>query len=286
MSPVISPLTPAIGAVVSNLDLSQSLNPSTAGFLNDALAQHGVLFFRGQNLDIGAQIRLTAAFGPVQRLPYVTPMADHPDVIRVLKEADEGGGVFGGDWHQDFSFLETPPRGAILQAIEVPPVGGDTVWTSQISAYRTLPERLKSLLTGQDALHVGKPYGVRWAPPQDTRSGMSIQMSRGDPSADVERAHPTVLRQPKTERHGLFLNPLYVSRLSGLTEDQSRPMLEMIQAHTIRPEHQCRWRWKAGDIAIWDNFFTQHYAINDYFGHRREMWRTTFGGETPQALAA
>jgi taurine dioxygenase len=281
----IHPLTPSIGAEITGLDLS-FVGPNEVVRLKDALARHQVLFFRGQSLGLEHQKDLTAMMGEVQRLPYVEPMAGEPEVIRVLKEADEGGGVFGGDWHTDFSFLETPPAGSILNAREVPPVGGDTLWVSQATAYETLPEALRLLLDGRDAMHVGKPYGAKWAPPVDEQSGASIRMSRGDPSADVERAHPAVLRNPVTGRRALFLNPTYTVRLDGLSEAQSAPVLAQIQAHAIRPEFSCRWRWLAGDVAIWDNLFTQHFAVNDYFGHRREMWRTTFGGPTPRDLAA
>ncbi len=279
------PVTGTIGAEISGCDLAAPLSEDAAARLKDALARHQVLFFRDQSLRLEDQKRLTQGFGPLLRIPYVTPMADHPEVIRVLKEATEGGGVFGGDWHQDFSFLETPPAGSILSAVEVPAFGGDTLWVSQATAWEALPEPLKAVLRGRDAIHVGKPYGVRWAPPMAERSGASIQMSRGDPSADRERRHPAVIRNPVTGREALFLNPLYVLRLEGLTEEQSRPILEAVQKHSIRPEFQCRWRWRAGDVAIWDNLFTQHFAVNDYFGQRREMWRTTFGGPEPRALA-
>ena len=281
----VLPITPAIGAEVCGLDLAKTSSEQAVA-LKQALARHQVLFFRDQSLDLSAQKRLTALLGPVLRLPYVEPMADEPDVIRVLKEADEGGGVFGGDWHTDFSFLDAPPAGSILNAREVPPVGGDTIWASQALAFETLPAALQQLLAGRDAIHVGKPYGVRWVPPVEERSGASIRMSRGDPSADEERRHPAVLKNPVTGRSALFLNPTYTTRLDGFSEAQSAPLLAQIQAHAIRPEFTCRWRWQAGDVAIWDNLFTQHFAVNDYYGHRREMWRTTFGGPNPRDLAA
>jgi taurine dioxygenase len=230
-------------------------------------------------LDIGAQKRLTGAFGPVIRDDYITPMEDDPFVIRVLKEADDEGGTFGGDWHSDLSFLAEPPAGSVLNGVEIPAFGGDTVWASQMAAWEALPEPLQRLLDGRDAIHVGKPYGVKWAPPPGRRSNVS--MRRGDPAADAERRHPAVFTHPRTGRRGLFVNPTYTVRLDGLTEAESRPLLEQIQAHIIRPEFQARLRWRSGTVAVWDNFQTQHYAVNDYFGHRRLMYRTTFGGPPP-----
>jgi taurine dioxygenase len=243
------------------------------------------LFFRNQHLSLDQLKDLTRAFGLPMRLPYVQPLEGEPEIIRVLKEADERGGVFGGDWHTDFSFLERPPAGSILSAEVIPPFGGDTVWVSQAAAWETLPEPLRELLAGRDAIHVGKPYGVKWAPPVKERAGASIRMTRGDPEADTERAHPAVIRHPLTGRAALFLNPLYVTRLDGLTETESRPILDQIQRHATRPEFCCRFRWSPGAVAVWDNLFTQHYAVNDYQGHRRLLYRTTFAGPAPRELA-
>jgi taurine dioxygenase len=149
-----------------------------------------------------------------------------------------------------------------------------------------LPDRLKALLLGRDAIHVGKPYGVKWSPPPEQRAGASMSMARGDPSADTERRHPAVLRHPVTGRLMLFLNPTYVSRLAGMNEDESRPILAAVQSHAARPEYCCWIHWRAGTVAIWDNLATQHYAVNDYQGHRRLMYRTAFEGPAPAYRAA
>ena len=278
-------LTGTIGAEITGVDLRQSISDDLAGLLRHALAHHQVLFFRDQHLSLDQLKALTRAFGPLMQLPYVQPLEGEPEVIRVLKAADERGGVFGGDWHTDFSFLERPPAGSLLSAEVVPAYGGDTVWVSQAAAWETLPGPLQQLLAGRDAIHVGKPYGVKWAPPVRERAGGSIKMTRGDPGADTERAHPVVIRHPFTGRDASFLNPLYVTRLDGLTEAESRPILDQIQRHATRPEFCCRFRWSSGALAIWDNLFTQHYAVNDYQGHRRLMYRTTFAGPAPRELA-
>ena len=272
-------MTGRIGAEVSGVDLAQPIGDNLAEALRDALARHQVLVFRDQSLDVEAQKRLTEAFGPLFRDDYITPMDGEPFVIRVLKEADDRGGTFGGDWHSDLSFLPEPPAGSVLSGVEIPSHGGDTVWASQMDAWETLPEPLQKVLDGRDAIHVGKPYGVKWAPPAGTRSNVS--MKRGDPAADEERRHPAAFTHPRTGRRGLFLNPTYTVRLDGLTEAESRPVLEQIQRHVTRPEFQVRLRWKPGTVAVWDNFQTQHYAVNDYFGFRRLMYRTAFGGPPP-----
>ncbi len=278
----VKPVTGLIGAEVDGVDLSRPINPALAENLRCLLWQHQVLFFRGQGLDRAQQKAVTGIFGPLQRLPYVEPMPDDPDVVAVLKEADENsGGVFGGDWHSDFSFLPQPPAGSLLNAVEVPEVGGDTVWSIQIAAYEALPADLKSLLEGRDAIHLGAPYGVKHAPPSETRSGASIKMARGDPEADRERRHPAVRVHPVSGRKALFVNPIYTLRLDGLSASESAPILARLYLHATRPDFCCRFRWSAGDLAVWDNRTTLHFAVNDYGGRRRLLYRTTFSDSVP-----
>ncbi len=276
-------MTGTIGAEIDGIDLAAPIEAPLADALRAALWRHQVLVFHGQHLDLAAQKRLTAVFGPAMRLPYVTPLDDDPEVIAVLKEASEQKvGVFGGEWHSDFSFLESPPAGSVLNAVEVPEVGGDTVWANQVAAYATLPPALKEIVDGRDAIHVGKPYGVKYAPPAEARAGTSIRMTRGDPAADREIHHPAVIRHPESGERALFVNPIYTARLDGMTDEQSAPILEALYKHAVRPDFCCRLRWSAGTVAVWDNRTTMHYAVNDYDGTRRLLYRTTFAG----ALAA
>ena len=275
-----------IGAEVSGMELRMTNSEADQAALRDCLARYHVIFFRDQHLDLQQQKALSSVFGPALQLPYVTPMDAEPEIIRVYKGAEEKGGVFGGDWHSDFSFLEVPPSGSVLNAHTLPPYGGDTLWASQAAAWEALPGALQELLLGRDAIHVGKPYGVKWAPPVKEQSGAGIKMSRGDPTADQERKHPAVLQNPVTGRRMLYLNPTYVTRLDGLSEAESAPLLDQIQRHVTRPEFCIRYSWTPGTIAIWDNLATQHYAVNDYQGHERLMYRTTFSGLSPRDMAA
>lgn len=280
----VAKIAGSLGAEVRGLDLAQPLSETQATALRAALAEHLVLFLRGQALDMAQQKRATGIFGPVQRVPYVQGSAEDPDVIAVLKEADERRiGVFGGDWHSDFSFLEQPPAGSLLHAVEVPPYGGDTLWANQIEAFETLPDELREIVENRGAVHVGKPHGVKWAPKPGSGLSRSIGIQRGDPEADRERVHPAVRRHLTSGRRALFVNPIYVTRLEGMSEAESAPILERVKQHATRPEFTCRWRWQPGDLAIWDNRATLHYAINDYDGHRRLLHRTTFAGEAPVA---
>lgn len=274
----VRPLTRSTGAEIFGVDLKQPIDDQLAVDLRAALGQWQVVFFPDQYLDIAAQKQLTRVFGPIVRSPYVVPMPDDPDVIAVLKEADEVNvGVFGGDWHADFSFLPEPPLGSVLNAVEVPPVGGDTLWANQVAALDALPGGLRQQIEGRDVIHIGKPYGVSHAPKAEERAGGSIKMVRDDPNADLEVAHPAIRKDPISGRNALNFNPTYAVRLSHQTESESAELIDAIQRHTVRPEFSCRYRWHAGTIAVWNNYTTMHYAVNDYDGHRRLLYRTTFG---------
>ncbi|MDG2286490.1 MAG: TauD/TfdA family dioxygenase, partial [Alphaproteobacteria bacterium] len=176
-----------IGAEVT-LDLSRPFDDETRKALNDALDEHLVLFFRDQDLDGPAQKRVTEVFAPLVRVPYIVPSPEDPDIIAVLKEASENKiANFGGDWHSDFSFLDEPPGGSVLYALEIPPFGGDTLWASQATAYERLSDDLKARIEGKRAIHIGAPYGAKSPPKFEDKLSKSIGMTRGDADADKER---------------------------------------------------------------------------------------------------
>lgn len=279
----IKPVTGMIGAEIEEIDLAVPCDEIAAAGLRQALWDYQVLFLRGQHLDNAQLKQVTEVFGPLQRLPYVEPVKDEPYVIAVRKRAeDRNVGVFGGNWHSDFSFLEKPPAGSLLSAVEIPEFGGDTVWANQIAAYETLPDDLKTVVEGRAAIHVGKPHGVKFAPKGNQRS--TVKMVRGDPKADQEMGHPAVRTHPESGKKSLFVNPVYTSRLDGLSEAESEPILDRLYRHAIRPEFCCRHRWQVGDLVVWDNRTTLHFAVNDYDGKDRLLYRTSFSdNRRPQA---
>ncbi|MBI1777994.1 MAG: TauD/TfdA family dioxygenase [Proteobacteria bacterium] len=277
----IQPLTGALGAEVLGIDLSRPLSNSAAIDLRRALVEHLVLFFREQTITPEQQISFSRLFGPLCRVPYVKAMDDYPDIIAVLKEADERRiSTFGNAWHSDFSFLEEPPMGSILYAKEVPSYGGDTLWINTYEAYETLSDGMKRLLAGLRSMHSGRPYGVGGVP-KDLRTSRSIQMERNNPEADREVAHPVVRVHPESGRKALFVNAIYTTRFEDMSEAESRPLLDFLYQHCLRPEFACRFRWQPGSLAVWDNRCTLHYAVNDYDGQRRLMYRTAVAGERP-----
>jgi alpha-ketoglutarate-dependent taurine dioxygenase len=277
----IRPMAGALGADIVGVDLSQSLDDATFGTIERALHEHLVIFFHDQTLTPEQHVALTRRFGPISRSPYIKHMDDYPDIIAVLKEAEERKiSTFGNAWHSDFSFLEEPPMGSVLYAREVPSHGGDTLFANMYAAYEALSPGLRGVLDGLRAIHTGKPYGVGGLP-QDLAVSHSIGIERNNPEADRETAHPVARVHPATGRKALFVNSIYTTRFEGMTAAESRPLLKFLYAHATQPEFTCRLRGRQGDLAVWDNRCTLHYAINDYDGQRRLMHRTTIKGERP-----
>ena len=249
--------------------------------VHQALARHAVLFFRDQQLTPVQQLDVTRRFGDVLRVPYIRHLDEHPDIIAVLKEADERKiSTFGGTWHSDFSFLQEPPSFTLLYALELPELGGDTLWASQYVAYDDLSGGMKKLLDPLRAIQTAWPHGTK-GPGAGAAVSRSIGMVRGDPSADREIAQPVVRVHPVTGRKALFVNPVYTQYFEGMTEEESRPLLQFLFQHATRAEFTCRLRWAPGTLAIWDNRCLLHLAINDYDGSRRLLHRTTVAGQRP-----
>jgi len=191
-----------------------------------------------------------------------------------------GAEVSGGTWHTDFSFLERPPIVSILYAEQVPDAGGDTLWANMIAAHAALSAGMQRSLAGLNAMHSGHVYGAA-RPPTGIATSTSIDISRNNPQADVERAHPVVRLNSRTGDRALYVNPVYTTRFEDMTEEESQGLLEYLYAHSTRPEFTCRFCWAPGSVAVWDNRYTQHLAINDYDGQRRSMYRTSVAGEVP-----
>ena len=278
----LEPLTPRLVAEITGVDVRR-LDAASFAELYRAWLEYKVVFLRRQELTLAELRDFSRRFGALMRLPYIEPLDDYPEIIRVLKQADEVDmGVFGGEWHSDFSFLPAPPKASILFAGEVPPVGGDTLWADMVTALESLPAAWRAEIDGRDAIHVGKPYGFRHAPAVESRFRGSIGIERNNPEADRETRHPAICRHPETGAELLFVNPTYTTRIGGLEAAASDDLLAKLYVHATRPAFCCRFRWRPGSLAIWDNRSTLHCAVNDYDGYRRCLYRTTIAGEPPR----
>jgi len=280
MSIECQPLTGVLGAEVRGVDLAQ-LSEVELSQLREAMCRHEVLVVRDQNLNPASQSAFSRRLGEPGEVPFVATMADHPDVIRVVKEADEGSAFnFGGAWHADFSFQHDPPSFTVLRAVDVPPYGGDTVFASMTAAWAALPESMQQSLLPVRAVHTARDaYSRRMQP---VHSGMRNMVITCDDTALETQIHPLVTRHPETGKTVLFFNRAYVRDIEGLSESDARGLIDFLHNHTTDVRFTYRHRWLPGDIVVWDNRLTQHYALNDYAGFRRELHRTTVAGSPPR----
>ncbi len=276
----IRPIAGVLGAEVEGLDLSQPLKPDELAAVQRAFSDYLVLVFRNQELDIGALERFALQFGPFGDTPYIAPIDGHPNVLRVLREAHEAGALFGGSWHSDWSFQDCPPSSTILYAVDVPEHGGDTAFTNQYLAYETLSEGMKRLVNGLNGVHSARrsyaPGGTFGQP----EPGRSMEIHGSDDAFEYQ-LHPLVRRHPQSGRQALFINDVYTVGIEDMTEEESKGLLGFLLAHSRKISFTCRVRWQPGTLTMWDNRCTQHHAIDDYSGQRREMLRITVAGEKP-----
>ena len=276
----ISPAAGAAGAFVTGVDLSKPLDDEEVAGLRRALLRHQVVALPDQKMSLDDLERLTDALGGRDTTPFVKPMEDRPFVIRILKEKEEKLN-FANAWHTDLSYLPAPPSFTLLYCLEAPAVGGDTVWANQHMAYETLSPGLRETLRGLDAVHsAGMAYGTG-----GYLDGVKEKMSTPiEPSKDAyrEHVHPAVIAHAETGRPALFVNPVYTTRISGWSNAESNGLLQHLYRHAVNENFTWRLRWGAGTLAIWDNRSTQHFALNDYHGYRREMVRTSVKGWVPE----
>jgi taurine dioxygenase len=271
----IAPVAGALGAEITGLDLAQPLSDETILALRRAWLDHLVLFFRDQDLSPARFLAFGRRFGDVIEYPFVKGLPDYPEIIPVLKLEHERVN-FGGVWHSDTVYLDVPPMASMLVARELPPYGGDTLFANMYLAYETLSDGLKAMLDGLVAINSSAK-----ADASRTREDRMKDSAR-EVKKDYVAAHPVVRRHPETGRRALYVNVAHTVRFDGMSEEESAPLLDYLFRHQTRPEFTCRFRWRPGSIAFWDNRCAQHNAINDYAGHRRLLHRITLAGDIPK----
>ncbi len=272
----IEPIAGALGAEISGVDLSEDLSDQTVAQIRQALLDHLVVFFRDQAITPDRQLAFGQRFGEIIEYPFVRGLPDHPLIIPVVKLPEERVN-FGGIWHSDTTYLAEPPMGTMLLAREVPPYGGDTEFANQYLAYESLSEGMRELL---DPL-----YGVSSSAKADVSKSREDRMRDapgGQAGGALEAEHPVVRTHPETGRKALYVSVAHTSRFRGMTEAESKPLLEFLHRHQTRPEFTCRFRWREGSLAFWDNRCAMHNPINDYHGHKRVMHRITLKGDVPR----
>ena len=276
----VSPISGALGAEIDGVDLSQPLDDETFGEIKQAWLDNLVVFFRGQHITPEQHVAFGSRFGELIVHPYVKSLEGHPEIVPIVKEPEDKAN-FGGGWHTDVTFLERPAMASILYSHETPAFGGDTLWANQQLAYERLSDGMKEMLDGMIAIHsAGSQYGTKSesSKNRDKRSSMETAVTE---EAETTIEHPVIRTHPETGRKGLFVNPGFTERFKNMTKRESRPLLQFLFDHATREEFTCRFRWSDNAMAIWDNRCTQHFALNDYHGQRREMHRVTVEGDRP-----
>lgn len=272
----IAPVSPAIGARVSGLDLTRPLTDQQAAALQAALVKHQVLFFENQPLTPDSQRAFAARFGSLHIHPVYPNVPEQPEIM--VLDTGPHNPTDNDVWHTDVTCIETPPAIVALAGKQIPPSGGDTVWASNIAAYEALSEPLKRLLDPLKALHDFTKSFPEWRHNGDPETHARWKAAREKHPPVV---HPVIRVHPVSGTRGLFVNENFTARIVGFTDRESAAILEFLFDHISRPEFTVRWQWKPDDLVLWDNRSTQHYAVNDYLPHRRIMHRATVLGDRP-----
>jgi taurine dioxygenase len=275
----VEPIAGALGAEVYGIDLSRDLDATEFQAVHDALMAHGVVFFRDQDITPHQQLAFARRFGDIHFHPFVAGLPDLPEVMEIVKtETDVRN--FGEGWHTDQMFLPEPAMGTILYAKEIPDFGGDTLYASMYAAYDGLSEGMKALAGRLRTVNLPDAGRPRGRPHAATYSNLkTMGLDDKETYAKVSE-HPLVRTHPVTGRKALYIG-LHTEQFAGMSYDESQGLLNHLIAHATRPEYTCRFRWRLGSLALWDNRCVLHNAINDYPGKRRRMHRVTVKGDAP-----
>lgn len=259
----IRPYSSAIGAEVLGVDLAHPLDEGTWTLIHEAFRQHLVLFFRDQDLSPEQHLAFSRRFGELEPYPYADGMNEYPELVEVVKLADEVE-TFGGGWHVDMSFRESPPLGAALYAIDVPPAGGDTLFANMHLAFETLSPGMQGLVRRLKGVHDSHLYLTFTRTQTPAYRGMKM---RNEYPAEVH-VHSLTRVHPVSGRTSLFISPDYCGQLEGMSKAESTVLLDFLERHATRHEFICRFRWEPGSVALWDNRCVMHNALRDDIGAR------------------
>jgi taurine dioxygenase len=275
----VEPHAGEFGARVGGVSLAAPLAAPALNELRIAWARHAVLYFPDQPLTHEQLEAFVLQVGEFGQDPYIVPMADHPHILELRREATERATNFGAAWHSDWSFQECPPAGTVLHANVVPPVGGDTLFADCTRAHDALSPTFQRMLAGLRAVHCAAwSYGRKGVYAKD--EGRAMKFKTG---ADAEKTwtHPLVRTHPVTGRKALYVSPVYTIGIEGLNDDEAALLLGHLFEHIVQPRFIYRHRWQPDMLTMWDNRCTLHNAEGGYDGHLRLMHRCTLAGDVP-----
>ena len=267
----VKPLSPNIGAEITGVSLAESLSSDVVDEIHSALMLFLVVFFRDQSLNPDQLQQVATQFGKPTPYPFVDGLDGFPEIIEVLKLPGEMEN-FGGVWHSDTTYLESPSMGAMLYAEEIPETGGDTLFASMYSAYQQLSMGMRGFLATLRA--------VNDANKSEIARSRTHRLS-DSPQKNLRAIHPVIRTHPETSKKLLYINRAHTTRFDGMTRSESEGLLNYLFDIQSQPEHCCRFQWQAGSLAFWDNRACQHYPLNDYQGQKRLMYRISLAGDKP-----
>ncbi|MEO0441070.1 MAG: TauD/TfdA family dioxygenase [Pseudomonadota bacterium] len=262
-------LTPAIGAEIGGISLADPLDETVITGIREALLAHKVIFFRDQHLTQEQLTGFARRFGELEIHPATPKDQSVPEVLRIAHGPESRGKE--NMWHSDVTWRPEPSLGSVLSAVEIPPVGGDTLFANMNLAYENLPEELRERVTGLTAIHdIARVFAKRLGKtPEELHDKYPPQ------------EHPVIRTHPETGLRAIYVNNAFTSHIAGLGRAESDALLARLYATAADPEIQCRFRWTRGAVAFWDNRASQHFAASDYFPERRVMERATIAGDRP-----
>ena len=267
----VSPIGGVLGAEIKGVNIACPLELEVVLELRQAFLDHLVIVFRNQELTPQEMLAFSRQFGQPMEYPQLKGLSECPMITEVIKLESENLN-FGGVWHSDTTYLESPPMASMLYAVKIPPYGGDTVFANQYMAYETLSEGLKKTL--HELLGIYTSTKLEISKTRDNR----LNDSDGELKI-LCASHPVVRKHPETMNKALFVNNAHTTHFEGWTMQESHPLLDFLFEHQVRPEFTYRLRWRPGTLAFWDNRCTLHYPVNDYLGFKRIMHRVTLQGD-------
>ena len=271
----VQPISPSLGALIHNVDVSQPLKDSLLTELRTIWLDRQVIILRGQALSPEKYLVFAKQLGTPDIYPFLTGLEGFPEITPILKKETETVN-FGGVWHSDTTYQACPPMATMLYALELPPVGGDTLFANQVQAYDSLSDGLKDTLATLNII-----CRADKAAAMATRADRIAEQGRNTSKDNLVGIHPVIRTHPETGKKALYVNQAHSCHFQGWSMAESDGLLNFLYTHQTREEFQCRHVWQKGDLAIWDNRCTLHYPVNDYHGHRRLLHRITLKGDKP-----
>lgn len=270
----VEPMTGLIGAEISGIDLAQAQPDATMAEVERALHEWKVIFFRDQDISTDDHLRFARWFGELEIHPFAPHKPGYPEVLAITHNEQSPGRE--NLWHSDVTWRLEPSLGSILRAIEVPPYGGDTLFSDMAAAYQGLDDSIKARVEGRTAIHDFGNFRRRMRKKGATDAEVAaFDAQYPNPS------HPVVRMHPVTGERGIYVNRAFTQYIEGMDRAESDALLEILYQQAAIPEYQCRFRWRPNSIAFWDNRAVQHYAAADYWPATRRVERVTICGDAP-----